>query len=415
MRLDVFRDKQYLGGYNIGTTSEVRIGRGIKNQIILPDSEVSRKHARLVRHGSGYMLIDESRNGTLMKGKKVNNVRLENGDEFQIGSFKIKLDDDVDDWDQPTEESRVLEKESFQGIVGTSPAIRNLFEFIKRVSDSDGTVLINGETGTGKELVARAVHALGVRAKGHFVAINCSAISPDLVESELFGHEKGSFTGAVKSRKGAFEQANGGTLFLDEVGDLSLDLQPKLLRVLEDGVIRRVGSQIENEVDVRVVAATHRDLKEEVDNGNFRADLLYRLFVLPLFVPPLRERKEDIELLTRHFMGSRGELVPEAQQYLVDHPWPGNVRELKNVLERACIMKVDGSIEPGDLIFLDEEGTKPEFSDDHSLEDLEKMYYSRALEKSDGSIRAAAKSLGIPKSTFFDRLKKYGLNKSQDD
>jgi two-component system NtrC family response regulator len=361
------------------------------------------------------MLIDESRNGTLMKGKKVNNVRLENGDEFQIGSFKIKLDDDVDDWDQPTEESRVLEKESFQGIVGTSPAIRNLFEFIKRVSDSDGTVLINGETGTGKELVARAVHALGVRAKGHFVAINCSAISPDLVESELFGHEKGSFTGAVKSRKGAFEQANGGTLFLDEVGDLSLDLQPKLLRVLEDGVIRRVGSQIENEVDVRVVAATHRDLKEEVDNGNFRADLLYRLFVLPLFVPPLRERKEDIELLTRHFMGSRGELVPEAQQYLVDHPWPGNVRELKNVLERACIMKVDGSIEPGDLIFLDEEGTEPEFSDDHSLEDLEKMYYSRALEKSDGSIRAAAKSLGIPKSTFFDRLKKYGLNKSQDD
>ncbi len=415
MRLDVFRDKQYLGGYNIGTTSEVRIGRGIKNQIILPDSEVSRKHARLVRHGSGYMLIDESRNGTLMKGKKVNNVRLENGDEFQIGSFKIKLDDDVDDWDQPTEESSVLEKESFQGIVGTSPAIRNLFEFIKRVSDSDGTVLINGETGTGKELVARAVHALGVRAKGHFVAINCSAISPDLVESELFGHEKGSFTGAVKSRKGAFEQANGGTLFLDEIGDLSLDLQPKLLRVLEEGVIRRVGSQIENEVDVRVVAATHRDLKEEVDNGNFRADLLYRLFVLPLFVPPLRERKEDIELLTRHFMGSRCELVPEAQQYLVDHPWPGNVRELKNVLERACIMRVDGPIEPGDLIFLDAEGTEPEFSDDHSLEDLEKMYYSRALEKSDGSIRAAAKSLGIPKSTFFDRLKKYGLNKSQDD
>ncbi len=415
MRLDVFRDKQYLGGYNIGTTSEVRIGRGIKNQIILPDSEVSRKHARLVRHGSGYMLIDESRNGTLMKGKKVNNVRLENGDEFQIGSFKIKLDDDVDDWDQPTEESRVLEKESFQGIVGTSPAIRNLFEFIKRVSDSDGTVLINGETGTGKELVARAVHALGVRAKGHFVAINCSAISPDLVESELFGHEKGSFTGAVKSRKGAFEQANGGTLFLDEIGDLSLDLQPKLLRVLEEGVIRRVGSQIENEVDVRVVAATHRDLKEEVDNGNFRADLLYRLFVLPLFVPPLRERKEDIELLTRHFMGSRGELVPEAQQHLVDHPWPGNVRELKNVLERACIMKVDGSIEPGDLIFLDEEGAKPEFSDDHSLEDLEKMYYSRALEKSDGSIRAAAKSLGIPKSTFFDRLKKYGLTKGDGD
>jgi transcriptional regulator with GAF, ATPase, and Fis domain len=409
MRLDVFRDRQYLGGYHIGTTSEVRIGRGRKNQIILPDSVVSRKHARLVRHGSGYMLIDESRNGTLMKGKKVSNVRLESGDEFEIGPFRIQFDEDVYDWDRETEESKVLEKESFQGIVGTSPAIRNLFEFIKRVSVSDGTVLISGETGSGKELVARAVHTLSVRAKGPFVAINCSAISHDLVESELFGHEKGSFTGAVKSRKGAFEQANGGTLLLDEVGELSLDLQPKLLRVLEEGVIRRVGSQIENEVDVRVVAATHRDLKEEVDNGNFRADLLYRLFVLPLFVPPLRERKEDIGLLTSYFVGSRGELAPEAQQHLVDHPWPGNVRELKNVLERACIMRVDGPIEPGDLIFLKEEGTEREFSDDHSLEDLEKMYYSRALEKSNGSIRAAAKSLGIPKSTFFDRLKKYGL------
>ncbi len=409
MRLDVFRDRQYLGGYNIGTTSEIRIGRGKKNQIILPDSIVSRKHARLVRHGSRFMLIDESRNGTLMKGKKVSNVRLESGAEFEIGPFRIQFDEDVYDWDRETEENRVLEKESFQGIVGTSPTIRNLFEFIKRVSASDGTVLVNGETGTGKELVARAVHTLSVRAKGPFVAINCSAISPDLVESELFGHEKGSFTGAVKSRKGAFEQASGGTLLLDEVGELSLALQPKLLRVLEEGVIRRVGSQIENEVDVRVVAATHRDLKEEVDNGNFRADLLYRLFVLPLFVPPLRERKEDIGLLTSYFLSSRGELAPEAQQHLVDHPWPGNVRELKNVLERACIMKEDGLIEPEDLIFLKEEGKEREFSDDHSLEDLEKMYYSRALEKSNGSIRAAAKSLGIPKSTFFDRLKKYGL------
>jgi len=344
-----------------------------------------------------------------MKGKKVSNVRLESGAEFEIGPFRIQFDEDVYDWDRETEENRVLEKESFQGIVGTSPTIRNLFEFIKRVSASDGTVLVNGETGTGKELVARAVHTLSVRAKGPFVAINCSAISPDLVESELFGHEKGSFTGAVKSRKGAFEQASGGTLLLDEVGELSLALQPKLLRVLEEGVIRRVGSQIENEVDVRVVAATHRDLKEEVDNGNFRADLLYRLFVLPLFVPPLRERKEDIGLLTSYFLSSRGELAPEAQQHLVDHPWPGNVRELKNVLERACIMKEDGLIEPEDLIFLKEEGKEREFSDDHSLEDLEKMYYSRALEKSNGSIRAAAKSLGIPKSTFFDRLKKYGL------
>ncbi len=414
MRLNVFRQNQHLGGYQIGTLSEVRIGRGRSNQVILPDSTVSRDHARLIRQGEAYLLIDQSRNGTLINGKKVNNVRLAGGDEFVVGPFKLQLDEDSYDWDRETEKNGGDGPETFHGMIGSSHLMRNLFEIMKRVSASEGTVLIMGETGSGKELVAKAVHELSKRKEGSFVAINCGAISPELVESELFGHEKGSFTGAVKDRKGAFEQADGGTLFLDEIGELPTDLQPKLLRVLEGGVIRRVGSQAARGVDVRIVAATHRDLKEEVEKGRFRADLLYRLFVLPLFVPPLRKRKGDLQILAAHFMGGGRELDEEAGGLLAGHSWPGNVRELKNVLERACIMRAEGLIQAEDLVFLKEEGAEPEYLVERSLEDLEKMYYSKALKKTGGSIRAAAKTLGIPKSTFFDRVKKYGLTEDEE-
>lgn len=414
MRLNVYRQKQHLGGYHIGTLPEVRIGRGRSNQIILPDSTVSRDHVRLVRQGTKFLLIDESRNGTWINGKRVNNVRLTSGDEFIVGPFSLQLDKDGYDWDRETEIKEGDVPNIFHGMVGSSHLMRNLFEIMKRVSASEGTVLITGETGTGKELVAKAVHELSPRKDGPFVAINCGAISPELVESELFGHEKGSFTGAVAGRQGAFEQADGGTLFLDEVGELATDLQPKLLRVLEENVIRRVGSQAVKEVDVRVVAATHRDLKEEVEKGSFRADLLYRLFVLPLFVPPLKGRQGDLQILASHFMGVGRELSEEAENVLSGHSWPGNVRELKNVLERACIMRAEGPIQAEDLVFLKEDSAEPEYLPGQSLEDLEKMYYSKALKKTGGSIRAAAKTLGIPKSTFFDKLKKYGLM-SKDD
>jgi len=418
MRVDVYEADHYLGGYHVGGATDIRIGRGRKNQIILPHQTVSRHHANLIRQGSRFLVMDRSTNGTWVKGKKVERALLEGGNEFVIGPYVLRLTEEEPEWDRETEvKSPPGSVKNFEGMVGISPAMVQLFDMIERVAGSAGTVLVMGETGCGKELVAKAVHNLSPRSTGSFVAINCGAISRDLVESELFGHEKGAFTGASATRKGAFEQADGGTLFLDEVGELPIDLQPKLLRVLETGEIRRIGSSRSTEVDVRVVAATHRDLKKEVEAGRFRADLLYRLYVLPVAVPSLRDRREDIGHLAHYFLGPRGELQPEALERLMGHAWLGNVRELKNVLERACILRRDNPIGPADLIFLDE-GKGAQTADtldqpfSHTLEELERMYYMRALEKTDGNIRAAAKSLGIAKSTFYDRLKRYGL--SQD-
>ncbi len=414
MRIDVFRDDQYLGGYHIGGAPDVRIGRGRRNQIILPNATVSRHHANLIRQGSRYLLLDRSTNGTWVGGRKVEKATLEAGSEFIIGPYLLRLTGDEAEWDRETEQSRAQGAgELFSGMAGNSPLMRRLFEGISSVAATSQTVLIMGETGCGKELVARAIHERSLRASGAFVAINCGAISHDLVESELFGHEKGSFTGATSARKGAFEQAHGGTLFLDEIGELSLSLQPKLLRVLETGEVRRVGSQSGIEVDVRILAATHRNLKKEADGGNFRPDLLYRLYVLPLAVPSLRERMEDLPLLVRYFLGDRARLDAGAMDKLMDHRWPGNIRELKNVLERAVILSGGGDIGPEDLVFLeegDDDHLESDFPTPHTLEELERMYYVRALEKSDGNIRAAARSLGIAKSTFYDRVKRYGLS-----
>lgn len=416
MRVDVYEADHYLGGYHVGSVADLRVGRGRKNQIILPHRTVSRHHANLIRQGNSFLVMDRSTNGTWVKGKKVEKALLEGGDEFVVGPYVLRLTEDEPEWDRETEvKNPPGSTENFEGLVGSSPVMLQLFDMTKRVAESNGTVLVMGETGCGKELVARGVHNRSPRSSGPFVAINCGAISRDLVESELFGHDKGAFTGASAARKGAFEQADGGTLFLDEVGELSLDLQPKLLRVLETGEIRRIGSQRSTEVDVRVVAATHRDLKKEVEDGRFRADLLYRLYVLPVAVPALRDRREDIPHLVHYFLGPRGELQPEALERLMGHAWLGNVRELKNVLERACILRKDNPIGPADLIFLDE-GSDEQPADvlaqpfSHTLEELERMYYMRALEKTDGNIRAAARSLGIAKSTFYDRLRRYGLS-----
>jgi DNA-binding NtrC family response regulator len=283
---------------------------------------------------------------------------------------------------------------------------------IEKAAAAGVTILIIGETGTGKELVARAIHDLSDRCGAPFVPINCGAISPDLVESELFGHVMGAFTGAAGNRKGAFEQAHGGILFLDEIGELSLSLQPKLLRVLESGEVRRVGAQSTISVDVRVVAATHRDLKAEAHRGGFRFDLLYRLHVLPILITPLRNRIEDIQELAAHFLRGRGVLNDPALDRLRMHSWPGNVRELKNVLERAQILTEGGEIGANDLVFLEETQNLTGGPADRlpeTFEELEKLFYTRAMEKSEGNIRAAARSLGIPKSTLYDRLKRYGL------
>jgi len=420
MRVDVYNHGQYLGGYHLDGSSDVRIGRGRKNQIILPHSAVSRHHVNLVRQGKKYLLMDRSTNGTFMDGIKADKVLLEAGAEFNIGPFLLRIVINEPEWERETDVTDTGSKGNiFYGLVGGTEGMKRLFDLIEKVAVTDGTVLIVGETGSGKELVAQAVHDLSSRSSAPFVAINCGAITADLIESELFGHEKGAFTGAIADRKGAFEQAHGGTLFLDEIGELPVNLQPKLLRVLETGEIRKVGSQMSMQVDVRVVAATHRNLKVEADKGSFRADLLYRLFVLPLVVPPLRERGDDIALLATHFLSEMAELSPEAMERLESYPWPGNVRELKNTLERGRILTGGKKIGLDDLVFLDDSSDKntvfaagdgmPE-----NFEDIERLYYSRALEKSEGNIRQAARQLGLPKSTFYDRLKKYGLSASKD-
>jgi DNA-binding NtrC family response regulator len=364
--------------------------------------------------------MDRSSNGTFVNGKRADKLLVDPGTEIHIGPFRIVLtEEEMPLWAKPTEESPVSEAvHPGTGLVGSSEEMKKLIQVIEKMAPVSATALIIGETGTGKELVARALHDLSERAEAPFVAINCGAISPELVESELFGHEKGAFTGAGSDRKGAFEQADGGTLFLDEIGELSMGLQPKLLRVLESGEIRRVGAQNAISVDVRVVAATHRNLKTEAERGGFRFDLLYRLHVFPLLVPPLRARKEDVPELAGYFYGDQEAFTGAAMKRMMDHDWPGNVRELKNVLERARILTGGGKIGPEDLIFLDEaslSGAIPTDPLPETFEELERIYYTRALEKSDGSIRAAAKSLGIPKSTLYDRLKRYGLSPGKDD
>ena len=290
-------------------------------------------------------------------------------------------------------------------LIGQSQVIIQLLEQIRRIAASDHTVLIYGETGSGKELVAKTVHQLSLRGRASFAAINCAAISPQLFESELFGHEKGAFTGAAGQHKGIFEQARGGTLLLDEIGELPLEVQAKLLRVLENRSIRRVGGKEEIPIDVRVVAATHRDLHELVKNKKFREDLYYRLHVVPLYVPPLRDRIEDIPLLVKHFMGrlmpeKSVELTPQAFQKLLSYTWPGNVRELKNVISRSLIYCNDNCIQEEDIQFSHayEKTFRPLQKSQENL--IEETY--RTIK----SVRKVGEILGIGKSTVQRKIKK---------
>jgi two-component system response regulator HydG len=311
----------------------------------------------------------------------------------------------------------------FFGIVGKDPAMQTVFRLIEDVAASDATVLIHGESGTGKELVARAVHLRSLRRQKPFVVINCAAYPATLLESELFGHEKGSFTGASRMRIGRFEEAHGGTVFLDEVGEISASAQIKLLRVLQTRELERLGSNKAITVDVRVVAATNRDLMEEVRSGRFREDLFYRLNVIPIHLPPLRERRNDIPLLARHFLRrfaeSHGkdvhEFSPDVMRVFLQHPWPGNVRELENTVEHAVVLARGNRIEIWDLPRdLEQSSREPEKTDQaDTLMDRERQAILEALRATDGNKKNAAKRLGISRSTLYTKLKKYGLDRKK--
>ncbi len=317
---------------------------------------------------------------------------------------------------------QLADRFSFEKIIGSSEPMRRLFDVMTRVAFRDTTVLIRGESGTGKELVARALHQASPRREGRFVAVNCAAIPPALLESELFGHLRGSFTGADSDREGRFQAASGGTLFLDEIGDMPLELQAKLLRSLQERQVEPVGSSKPVPIDVRILAATHQDLEQLVESGSFRRDLYFRLNVVPLTVPPLRERLEDIPLLARHFLRRLGEpevkLEPSALECLRRYSWPGNVRELENMVERALALRIDPE-RLTDADFILPEPCSAPLSANGSLQlpeggivldQLERDLIRAALHKAQGNQTRAAALLGISRQKLIYRMQKHEVD-----
>jgi two-component system, NtrC family, response regulator AtoC len=310
-------------------------------------------------------------------------------------------------------------------IKGTHPVMEKILSISQRVATADSTVLIMGESGTGKELIARYIHAHSRRANQPFIAVNCGAIPPDLLESEMFGHEKGSFTGAVGTRMGMFQLANGGSIFLDEIGEMTAPLQVKLLRVLQEREIRPVGSDRAIKVDIRVVAASNRDLQLEVDKGRFREDLFYRLHVIPIMLPPLRERRSDIPILVQHFLdkynakhqGRACKVADEAMVHLWEYDWPGNVRELENLVERMVVLCEDGAIRVDNLppnirSFISEKKIpRPTLTEEgidlnRAVEEFEYRLIDEALRRTKGNKQAAARLLGLKRTTLVAKLRR---------
>ena len=318
-------------------------------------------------------------------------------------------------------EKQVGEKFSFDSVLGSSSAMREAIALARKVAATDATVLITGETGTGKEVFAQAIHQSSARSKRSFVAVNCSAFSRELLESELFGHRAGAFTGAVKDKKGLFEEASGGTIFLDEVGEMAFDLQAKLLRVIESGEFIKVGETRPTKVDVRIVAATNRDLKQEIVDGHFREDLYYRLSVFRIHLPPLRERPDDIDDYVRMFVGRFGakmgrrveQIEPKYLTLLKLHNWPGNVRELRNVVERSLIMADGGVLRASDLPLemqrTDGSGSGADVSDPVDLASVERQHIARILQRTGGNKTRTAALLGIGLTTLYRKIEEYGL------
>jgi DNA-binding NtrC family response regulator len=414
-------------GKGIVTDKErIRCGAHASNDMVLSeDRTASRHHFEIQYTDRGYLLVDlNSTNGTFLDGRRIERAYLSSGSQIRAGSSTLTfapMDEEVSV--EPDSEGRL------GGMVGQSVKMRQIFGLIKKIAPMDVSVVIQGETGTGKELVARAVHDLSNRKKETFVVLDCGAIPPNLIESELFGHEKGAFTGAVSSRPGAFERAQGGTIFLDELGELRLDLQPKLLRVLENREVRRVGGNDVIEVDVRVICATNRDLVKEIQAGNFREDLYFRLSVINIQLPPLRQRKDDIPLILKSAMGDaesvakhgRKRFTPAALSLLMSYPWPGNVRELMNVISHVLTFsdgeEVDVHHLPPRIQGQQKEAPVPfnehlSFKDakEQLLENFEREYIGQVLKRCEGNISRAARESGLHRKSIERLVKKYQLD-----
>lgn len=414
----------------------VTIGTSPENDIILNDDTVSRQHCRINQHDDDYIIHDlESTNGTFLNGVRIQSAFLEPGLILAIGDAQLRFN--------PIDEQipvRPIMSENFGSIVARSIKMRELFGILEKVAPTNATVILEGETGTGKEVVAKTIHEFSDRAQKAFIVFDCGAVPESLIESELFGHEKGAFTGANAMRKGLFELADNGTIFLDELGELNYELQPKLLRVLEQREIRRVGGNAAIPINVRIIAATNRNLADEVKAGRFREDLFYRLSVVGLTLPPLRDRPDDIPLLIRHFLHTQafnryGEdlkiknIVPEVFKILQSYDWPGNVRELLNVVERAA------SFAQGDTFTLEDipqsirnpvrrkdfktekierESSSPSIAFKEAKEKIvsafEEKYLLTLLNKHQGNITQAAREADIDRKYFRKLMNKYAID-----
>ncbi len=403
----------------------LRVGSREGTDLVLADATVSRIHFEIAADQHGYRLRDlGSSNGTVVDGYRAHDVYLKPGSRIHVGHTEIIFEPLLEEAELP-----LSRQERFGPLVGKSRAMRELFATLERVARSDATVLIEAETGTGKELIAKAIHEASDRSKGPLVVFDAAAAPKDLIESQLFGHERGAFTGAIERRTGYMEEADGGTLFLDELGELPTMLQPKLLRALETREVVPVGSNQPRKVDVRIVAATNRDLAVEINRGSFRDDLYYRLAVIRLVVPPLRERPEDVRLLVEHFVASvRGpsvaaqvvsQLGDAEWSRLERYPWPGNVRELRNTVERALALAGDtgpirfdpmatARLSPAAVATANADLDRPFLEQKHALiADFERSYLMGMLERHGGNISRAATAAGLDRMYFKRLLKKY--------
>jgi DNA-binding NtrC family response regulator len=396
----------------------------------IQDPHVSGRHAEIVRGPTGIVLRDlGSRNGTFVGPIAVKEVLLASPVEIKLGITTIRFEMGGEQGrlarlarDPVRDDELACAPTRFGPAVGASAPMRRLFALFARLASTELGITLIGETGTGKDVLARAIHEASPRAAHPFVVFDCGAVAPSLIESELFGHEKGAFTGAVAERQGAFERADGGTLLLDEIGELSLELQPKLLRALEQRCIRRVGGSEDIAIDVRILAATNRDLEKAVRAGTFREDLFFRLSAAMLDVPPLRERRDDLPALVAHFLAEAGRplaVAPETLAALASYDWPGNVRELRNAVSGALAMADGNTLLPEHLLFFRRQPARASTpgtalpvvvtAAGPSLEHAERAAIEQALQQAGGNKTRAARALGIASSTLYEKIKKYAL------